>query len=144
MIQDSMQQTHAMRDAYQYFSNLSSNRRPYNCDEFPEIFEWAPLLEQMPTQSAMRVLRVLDTLRSVVRNRIERTGRGAGAASLQLYCSSSRTGSTYSARLERQARPGFRKWPTASCGRSGLQFRSSTRANVLACGHRGEIGGRIW
>jgi len=84
LIQDSMQQTHAMRDAYSILEPLFEPTPIQLRSSFLEIFEWAPLLEQMAYESAMRVLRVLDTLRSVVR--IELSGRvGSGAASLQLY-----------------------------------------------------------
>jgi hypothetical protein len=84
LIRDSMQQTHAMRDAYNILDPLFEPTPIQSRSNFLEIFEWAPLLEQIAYKSAMRALQVLDTLRSVVR--VELSGKvGSGAASLQLY-----------------------------------------------------------
>ena len=84
LMQDSMQQTHAMRDAYHTLEPLFQPSPIQSRSNFLEIFEWAPLLEQMAYKSAMRVLQVLDSLRSVVRIELS-GGVRSGAASLQLY-----------------------------------------------------------
>ena len=83
-LQDSMQRTHALRDAYNILEPLFQPSPIQSRSNFHEIFEWAPLLEQMSYKAAMRVLHVLDTLRSVVR--LELGGApGIGATSLHTY-----------------------------------------------------------
>jgi hypothetical protein len=82
MMQDSMQRTHAMRDAYNTLESLFQPSPIQSRSNFLEILEWAPLLEQLAYKSAMQVLQIMDVLRSVVR--IELSG-GGGSASLQLY-----------------------------------------------------------
>src|ERR1700730_13985503 len=83
-LQDSMQRTHAMRDAYNILEALFQPSPIQSRSNFHEIFKWAPLLEQMAYKAAMRILQVLDKLRSVVR--LELSGApGIGATSLQAY-----------------------------------------------------------
>jgi hypothetical protein len=83
-LQDSMQRTHAMRDAYNILESLFQPSPIQSRSNFHEIFKWAPLLEQMAYKAAMRILQVLDALRSVVR--IELNGApGIGATSLRAY-----------------------------------------------------------
>jgi hypothetical protein len=83
-LQDSMQRTHAMRDAYNILEALFQPSPIQSRSNFHEIFKWAPLLEQMAYKAAMRILQVLDTLRSVVR--LELSGApGIGATSLRAY-----------------------------------------------------------
>jgi hypothetical protein len=83
-LQDSMQQTHAMRDAYNILEPLFQPSPMQSRSNFHEIFKWAPLLEQMAYKAAMRVLHVLGTLRSVVR--LELSGApGIDGTSLHTY-----------------------------------------------------------
>ena len=83
-LQDSMQRTNAMRDAYGILEALFEPSPIQSRSNFHEIFKWAPLLEQMAYNAAMRILPVLDTLRSVVR--LELSGQpGIGAPSLRAY-----------------------------------------------------------
>jgi hypothetical protein len=83
-LQDSMQRTHAVRDAYNILEPLFEPSLVQSRSNFHEIFEWAPLLEQMSYKAAMRVLHVLDTLRSVVRLELSGT-TGNAATSLRAY-----------------------------------------------------------
>ncbi len=83
-LQDSMQRTHAKRDAYNIIEPLFQPWPIQSRSNFHEIFEWAPLLEQLAYKSAMRVLQVLDALRSVVRLELSGAVR-SGATSLQVY-----------------------------------------------------------
>jgi hypothetical protein len=84
MMQDSMQRTHAMRDAYSILESLFQPSPIQSRSNFLEILEWAPLLEQLAYKSAMQVLQIVDVLRSVVRIELS-GGGGTGSASLQLY-----------------------------------------------------------
>ncbi|WP_092116830.1 hypothetical protein [Bradyrhizobium erythrophlei] len=84
LMQDSMRQTNAMRDAYDTLDPLFQPSPMQSRSNFLEIFEWAPLLEQIAYKSAMRVLQVLDLLRSAVRIELS-AGMGGAPASLQLY-----------------------------------------------------------
>jgi hypothetical protein len=83
-LQDSMQRTHAMKDAYNLLEPLFQPSPIQSRSNFNEIFRWAPLLEQLAYKAAMRILHVLDALRSVVR--LELSGApGIGATSLHAY-----------------------------------------------------------
>jgi hypothetical protein len=83
-LHDSMQRTYAMKDAYSILEALFQPSPIQSRSNFHEIFEWAPLLEQMAYNAAMRILQVLDRLRSVVR--LELSGApGIGATSLRAY-----------------------------------------------------------
>jgi hypothetical protein len=83
-LQDSMQRTHALRDAYNILEPLFQPLPLQSRSNFHEIFKWAPLLEQLAYKAAMHILQVLDSLRSVVR--LELNGApGIGAASLHTY-----------------------------------------------------------
>jgi hypothetical protein len=83
-LQDSTQRTHATRDAYNILEALFQPSPIQSRSNFHEIFKWAPLLQQMAYKAAMRILQVLDKLRSVVR--LELSGApGIGATSLQAY-----------------------------------------------------------
>ena len=83
-LQDSLQRTYAMKDAYSILEGLFQPSPIQSRSNFHQIFEWAPLLEQMAYKAAMRILQVLDTLRSVVR--LELSGApGIGATSLGAY-----------------------------------------------------------
>jgi len=83
-LQDSMQRTHSTRDSYNILEALFQPSPIQSRSNFNEIFKWAPLLEQMAYKSAMRILQVLDALRSVVR--LELSGSpGIGATSLHAY-----------------------------------------------------------
>jgi hypothetical protein len=83
-LQDSMKRTHATRDAYNILETLFQPSPLQSRSNFLEVFKWAPLLEHMAYVAAMRILQVLDTLRSVVR--LELSGApGIGAASLHIY-----------------------------------------------------------
>jgi len=83
-LQDSMHRTYAMRDAYKILEPVFEPSPIQSRSNFDEIFKWAPLLEQVAYKSAMRVLHVLDTLRSVVRHELSGTS-GRDATSLQAY-----------------------------------------------------------
>jgi hypothetical protein len=83
-LQNSMQRTHAMRDACNILEPVFEPSPIQSRSNFDEIFKWAPLLEQVAYKSAMRVLHVLDMLRSVVRHELSGTSR-RDAASLQAY-----------------------------------------------------------
>jgi hypothetical protein len=83
-LQDSMQRTYAMRDAYSILEALFEPSPIQSRSNFHEIFAWAPLLEQMAYNAAMRILPVLDSLRSVVRLELKGTP-GIGATSLRAY-----------------------------------------------------------
>jgi hypothetical protein len=83
-LQASMQRTHAVKDAYNILEPLFEPSLVQSRANFHEIFEWAPLLEQLSYKAAMRVLHVLDTLRSVVRLELSGTV-GIGATSLRAY-----------------------------------------------------------
>jgi hypothetical protein len=83
-LQDSMQRTHALRDAYNILEPLFQPLPIQSRSNFYMIFKWAPLLEQLAYKAAMHILQVLDSLRSVVR--LELNGApGTGAASLHTY-----------------------------------------------------------
>ena len=83
-LQDSMQRTHATRDSYNILEALFEPSPIQSRSNFNEIFKWAPLLEQIAYKAAMRILQILDTLRSVVR--LELSGApGIGATSLHTY-----------------------------------------------------------
>jgi hypothetical protein len=83
-LQNSMQRTNATKDAYSILEALFQPSPIQSRSNFHQIFEWAPLLEQMAYKAAMRILQVLDTLRSVVR--LELSGApGIGATSLGAY-----------------------------------------------------------
>jgi hypothetical protein len=83
-LQDSMQRTHATRDSYNILEALFQPSPIQSRSNFNEIFKWAPLLEQIAYKAAMRILQILDTLRSVVR--LELSGApGIGATSLHTY-----------------------------------------------------------
>lgn len=83
-LQDSMQRTHALKDAYNILEPLFQPLPIQSRSNFHEIFKWAPLLEQLAYKAAMHILQVLDSLRPVVR--FELNGApGIGAASLHTY-----------------------------------------------------------
>ena len=83
-LQDSMQRTHATRDSYNILEALFEPSPIQSRSNFNEILKWAPLLEQIAYKAAMRILQILDTLRSVVR--LELSGApGIGATSLHTY-----------------------------------------------------------
>ena len=83
-LQASMQRTRALTDAYNILEPLFQPSPVQSRSNFNAIFKWAPLLEQMAYKAAMRVLHVIDTLRTVVR--LELSGApGIGATSLQTY-----------------------------------------------------------
>jgi hypothetical protein len=84
LLQDSMQRTHAERDAYNILEPLFEPTLVQSRSNFHEIFEWSPLLEQMSYKAAMRVLHVLDALRPVVRLELSGTA-GTAATSLRAY-----------------------------------------------------------
>ena len=83
-LQVSMQRTGAVKDAYNILQPVFEPSVVQSRANFHEIFEWAPLLEQLSYKAAMRVLQVLDTLRSVVRFELSGTA-GVGATSLRAY-----------------------------------------------------------
>jgi hypothetical protein len=83
-LQDSMQRTDAVTDAYNILEPLFEPSLVQSRANFQEMFAWAPLLEQPSYKAAMRVLNVLDTLRSVVRRELSGTP-GIGATSLRVY-----------------------------------------------------------
>jgi hypothetical protein len=83
-LQISMQRTGAVQDAYNILEPVFEPSVVQSRANFHEIFEWAPLLEQLSYKAAMRVLHVLDTLRSVVRFELSGTA-GIGATSLRAY-----------------------------------------------------------
>src|SRR6266478_8502246 len=66
------------------FLNLFSSRRSYNHERAFTRYLSGPLLEQLSYKAAMRVLNVLDTLRSVVRRELSVTP-GTNAMSLRVY-----------------------------------------------------------
>jgi hypothetical protein len=83
-LQDSMQRTHALKDAYNIIEPLFQPLPMQSRSNFHEIFTWAPLLEQLAYKAAMHILQILDSLRPVVR--LELNGApGIGAASLHTY-----------------------------------------------------------
>ncbi|MEH2480092.1 hypothetical protein V1282_003449 [Nitrobacteraceae bacterium AZCC 2146] len=83
-LKDSMRQTHSMRDAYNILEPLFQPSPLQSRSNFHEIFKWAPLLEQMAYKAAIRILHVIDALRSVVR--LDLSGApGIGATSLRAY-----------------------------------------------------------
>src|ERR1700730_2980538 len=83
-LQDSMQRTHATRDSYNILEALFEPSPIQSRSNFNVIFKWAPLLELIAYKVAMRILQILDTLRSVVR--LELSGApGIGATSLHTY-----------------------------------------------------------
>ena len=83
-LQVSMQRTGAVKDAYNVLEPLFEPSLVQSRASFHAIFEWAPLLEQLSYKAAMRVLNVLDTLRSVVRRELRGTP-GTNATSLRVY-----------------------------------------------------------
>jgi hypothetical protein len=83
-LQDSMQRSCAVTDAYNILEPLFEPSLVQSRANFQEIFAWAPLLERPSYKAAMRVLNVLDTLRSVVRRELSGTP-GIGATSLRVY-----------------------------------------------------------
>jgi hypothetical protein len=83
-MQASMLRTDAVKDAYNILEPLFEPSLVQSRENFREIFEWAPLLEQLSYKAAMRVLHVIDTLRSVVRVELSGTA-GSGATSLRAY-----------------------------------------------------------
>src|SRR5712672_14086 len=83
-LQVSMQRTGAVKDAYNVLEPVFEPSVVQSRANFHEIFEWAPLLEQLSYKAAMRVLQVLDTLRSVVRFELSGTA-GVAATSLRAY-----------------------------------------------------------
>jgi hypothetical protein len=83
-LQVSMQRTGAVKDAYNVLEPLFEPSLVQSRASFHEIFEWAPLLEQLSYKAAMRVVNVLDTLRSVVRHELSGTP-GTNAMSLRVY-----------------------------------------------------------
>jgi hypothetical protein len=84
LLQDSMQRTHAARDAYNVLEPLFEPALVQSRSNFHEIFEWSPLLEQISYKAAMRVLHILDTLRPVVRREVSGPA-GTAATSLRVY-----------------------------------------------------------
>ena|SRR5258708_7373249 len=103
-LQVSMQRTGAVKDAYNILQPVFEPSVVQSRANFHEIFEWAPLLEQLSYKAAMRVLQVLDTLRSVVRFELSGTA-GVAAASLRVLAARSCAGATYPARLEQRFSP---------------------------------------
>jgi len=88
------------------FLNLFLSRQSYNhVANFHEIFEWAPLLEQLSYKAAMRVLHVLDTLRLGRTLRIERNGRSRCHELARVLAARSCARATYPARLEQRLSP---------------------------------------
>jgi hypothetical protein len=83
-LQDSMQRTHALKDAYNIIEPLFQPLPIQSRSNFHEIFKWAPLLEQLAYKAAMHILQVLDRLRPVVRLELDGAA-GIGAASLHTY-----------------------------------------------------------
>jgi hypothetical protein len=83
-LQDSMQRTHALKDAYNIIEPLFQPLPIQSRSNFHEIFKWAPLLEQLAYKAAMHILQVLDRLRPVVRLELD-GAPGIGAASLHTY-----------------------------------------------------------
>src|ERR1700693_1169471 len=81
---DSMQRTHAMGDAYNILEPLFQPSAIQPRSNFHAISKWTPLLEQIAYRAAMRIIHVLDKLRSVVR--LELSGApGSGGAGLHTY-----------------------------------------------------------
>jgi hypothetical protein len=83
-LQDSMQRTHALKDAYNIIEPLFQPLPIQSRSNFHETFKWAPLLEQLAYKAAMHILQVLDRLRPVVRLELD-GAPGIGAASLHTY-----------------------------------------------------------
>jgi hypothetical protein len=82
LLQDSMRKTHAMRDANDLLKPLFEPSPIQLRSNFRDIFNWAPLLEQMAYKAAMRALHVLDALRSAVRTELGRRTRTANTGLL--------------------------------------------------------------
>jgi hypothetical protein len=82
LLQDSMRKTHAMRDANDLLKPLFEPSPIQLRSNFRDIFNWAPLLEQMAYKAAMRALHVLDALRSAVRTELGRRARTANTGLL--------------------------------------------------------------
>jgi hypothetical protein len=83
-LQDSMQRTHAMRDAYNILDPLFEPSPVQSRSNFLDISKWAPLLEQMAYKAAMRALHVLDVLRLAVRLDLSRRAP-TGSTGLHAY-----------------------------------------------------------
>jgi hypothetical protein len=83
-LHDAMRRTYAARDAHNILEPLFKPSPIQSRTNFHEILKWTPLLEHAAYKAAMRVLHVLDTLRSVVLLELRSTP-GIGAPSLQAY-----------------------------------------------------------
>jgi hypothetical protein len=81
---DSMQRTHALRDAHNILEPLFQPSPIQSRSNFHEIFKWTPLLEQIAYKAAMRVIHVLDKLRPIVRLELSGTPGNSGTR-LHIY-----------------------------------------------------------
>jgi len=143
-LQDSMQRTHATRDSYNILEALFEPKPIQSRSNFNEIFKWAPLLEQIAYKAAMRILQILDTLRSVAR--LELSGApGIGATSLHTYWQLVHAlGQLTLVASNNEARPWLADMANSfHMGEVDAKFRAPERTYVLACCNRGEVGSRL-